>query len=65
MKIADFDGPLSPILIAPIQITLSSGRYLYKEALVKVLKNFTVSFANKSQPTVLKNANLTACPGEE
>jgi hypothetical protein len=41
MKIADFDGPLSPILIAPIQITLGGGRYVCKDALVKVLKNFT------------------------
>jgi hypothetical protein len=32
MKIADFGSRLSPIMIAPIQITLSGGRYVCKEA---------------------------------
>jgi hypothetical protein len=42
VKIADFGSPLSPIMIAPSQITLRGGRYVCKDALVKVLKNFTV-----------------------
>jgi hypothetical protein len=40
-KVVDFGGPLSPIMIAPIQITLCGGRYVCKEALVKVLTKFT------------------------
>jgi hypothetical protein len=63
MKVADFGGPLSPIMIAPIQIKLSGGRYVCKEVLAKVLKNFTASFANKSQPTVLKKCKFDGFVG--
>jgi hypothetical protein len=41
MKVVDFGGRMSPIMIAPIQITLGGGRYVCKKALVNVLKNFT------------------------
>jgi hypothetical protein len=41
MKVVDFGGRMSPIMNAPIQITLEGGRYVCKEALVKVIKYFT------------------------